>query len=75
MRFLFCLDLSLHAGAGKKNWNLELCIQTRPMYALCLSRYNNLMKKRSASLAQAWVMQILEGYIFQKFSDILPAIN
>ena len=30
MRFLFCLDLSLHAGAGKKIWNLELCIQTRP---------------------------------------------
>ena len=23
MRFLFRLDLSLHAGAGKKNWNFE----------------------------------------------------
>jgi len=30
MRFLFRLDLSLHAGAGKKFWNLEFCSQTRP---------------------------------------------
>ena len=29
MRFLFRLDLSLHAGAGKKIWNLEFGIQTR----------------------------------------------
>ena len=30
MRFLFCLDLSLHAGAGKKIWNLDFVKQTRP---------------------------------------------
>jgi len=29
MRFLFRLDLSLHAGAGKKNWNFEFWNQTR----------------------------------------------
>ena len=29
MRFLFRLDLSLHARAGKKIWNLEVCNQTR----------------------------------------------
>ena len=30
MRFLFRLDLSLHAGAEKKIWNLEFCNQTQP---------------------------------------------
>ena len=30
MRFLFCLDLSLHASAGKKIWNLDFGNQTRP---------------------------------------------
>ena len=30
MRFLFRLDLSLHAGAGKKIWNLDFRNQTRP---------------------------------------------
>ena len=30
MRFLFRLDLSLHAGAGKKIWNFDFGNQTRP---------------------------------------------
>ena len=35
MRFLFRLDLSLHTGAGKKFWNLEVCNQTRPNSQAC----------------------------------------
>ena len=31
MRFLFRLDLSLHAGAEKKIWNFEFGNQTRPL--------------------------------------------
>ena len=27
MCFLFRLNLNLHAGVGKKNWNLEFCIK------------------------------------------------
>ena len=34
MRFLFRLDLSLHAGAGNFFWNLEFCNQTR-LWSTC----------------------------------------
>ena len=62
MRFLFRLDLSLHAGAGKKNWNLEVCNQTRACLnetqiffpSLAWRLKSRLNKKRIATVVCKW---------------------
>ena len=68
MRFLFRLDLSLHAGAGKKIWNLDFGNQTRPrsfqVQVQVQDGQNDYGRQRGREVAghvHPWNMQLFSG--------------
>ena len=54
MRFLFRLDLSLHAGAGNFFWNLEVCNKHGPSKCGALERHDGRPARRAAVMMHAW---------------------